>query len=165
MPRERGQTVKRDMSILIRPTIWAWVLLGLGWAGFDRVQAQEGEVDLLAQLVWATDGAKPAGKDLKEVDAATRDKLRGVFRWKGYFELARKEFKVAATGMARVRMSSKCEIEVEQLGKETFEVKLFGEGKMVVKKRQSLKPGELLVLAGDDKDDTAWFVVIRMHKP
>jgi hypothetical protein len=36
---------------------------------------------------------------------------------------------------------------------------------MVVKKRQGLTPGELLVLAGDDKDDTAWFVVIRLQQP
>jgi len=60
----------------------------------------------------------------------------------------------------RVRMSEKCEIEVENLGDSTVEVKLFGEGKMVVRKKQALPTGELLVLAGEDKNDTAWFVVL-----
>jgi hypothetical protein len=126
------------------------------------VLAAADEVGLQAQLVWATDGTKPAGKELKELDAATRDKLRGVFRWKEYLEISKKDFKVTAAVLSRVRLSPKCEIEVERFGQETYEVKLFGEGKMVVKKRQSLKPAELLVLAGDDKDDTAWFVVIRL---
>ena len=38
--------------------------------------------------------------------------------------------------------------------------KLYGQGKMVVRKTQKIKAGELLVLAGDDKNDTAWFVVL-----
>jgi hypothetical protein len=141
------------------------VLLALAWMAGGTVWAAEGETTLLAQLVWATDGTKPAGKDLKAVDAVVRSKLRGVFRWKEYYEIGRKEFKVGPAAVSRVRMSPKCEIEVERFGRSTFEVKLFGEGKLVVKQRQSLKPGELLVLAGDDKDDTAWFVVIRMQKP
>lgn len=152
------------MSTYMRRMLLGWVFLLVPSAGMNGVLAGESEVALSAQLVWATDGAKPTGKDLKEVDDVTRDKLRGVFRWKGYFEVSRKEFKVGSAAITRVRMSSKCEIEVERLGKETYEVKLFGEGKMVVKKRQSLTPGELLVLAGDDKDDTAWFVVIRLQQ-
>jgi hypothetical protein len=141
------------------------VLLALVWMGSGTVWAAEGETTLLAQLVWATDGSKPAGKELKAVDSVVRSKLRGVFRWKDYYEIGRKEFKVGPVSVSRVRMSPKCEIEVEQLGKSSFEVKLFGEGKLVVKQRQSLKPGELLVLAGDDKNETAWFVVIRLQKP
>jgi hypothetical protein len=141
------------------------VLLVLVFSSNAPALAGEGEVGLLAQLVWATDGAKPAGKELKEVDAVMRKKLRGVFRWKNYYEIGRKEFKVVSAALSRIRLSPKCEIEVEHLGKSSFEVKLFGEGKMVVKKRQGLTPGELLVLAGDDKDDTAWFVVIRLQQP
>jgi hypothetical protein len=139
--------------------------LAVIWVSGGTLRAAEQEAALCSQLIWGTAGEKPAGKELKEVDAATRDKLRAVFRWKSYFEIAKKEFKVAPAAMTRVRMSPKCEIEVESLGKDNFEVKLFGEGRMVVKKRQSLKAGELLVLAGDDADDTAWFVVIRLQKP
>jgi hypothetical protein len=141
---------------------FAWVLCGLICGASATVFAGADEAELQAQLVWATDGTKTAGKELKELDAATRDKLRGVFRWKEYLEISKKDFKVTAAVLSRVRLSPKCEIEVERFGQETFEVKLFGEGRMVVKKRQSLKPAELLVLAGDDKDDTAWFVVIRL---
>jgi multidrug efflux pump subunit AcrA (membrane-fusion protein) len=61
-------------------------------------------------------------------------------------------------------MSAKCEVEVENQGDSQVEVKLFGEGKMVVRKRQALKAGELLVLAGDDKDNNAWFVILTLAK-
>ncbi len=139
-------------------------LLALSW-GAGAAPAEEGDIHLLAQLVWATDGPKPADKELKEADVIVRARLRGVFRWKNYYEVGRKQLKLGSPGFSRVRLSPKCEIEVEHFGKANFEVRLFGEGKMVVKKRQSLTPGELLVLAGDDKDDTAWFVVIRLEKP
>lgn len=151
------------MSVIPRGHIGLWVVLILCCGGIPSSLAggEEGVV-LQAQLVWATEGEKPSEKDYKQVDAVTRNKLRGVFRWREYYEIARKEFTVLAKEISRVRLSPKCEIEVERLARETFEVKLFGEGRMVVKKRQSLKPAELLVLAGDDKNDTAWFVVIRM---
>jgi hypothetical protein len=147
------------MSTFFQRILLSGLLLFL--VGVQGLTAGEDGAGLSAQLVWATDGTKPAGKDLKKVDEATSEKLSGVFRWKAYYEIARKEFKVGSASVSRVRMSPKCEIEVERVGKDTFEVKLFGEGKMVVKKRQTLPAGELLVLAGDDKDDTAWFVVIR----
>ena len=40
------------------------------------------------------------------------------------------------------------------------EVKLIGEGKPVNKTVKSLSKTECLVLAGDDKDKSAWFIVI-----
>lgn len=153
------------MSIVPRSGRIGLALLALVFLPSVMAADLDGEVDLLAQLVWGTDGPKPEGKDLKDIDQAMRDKLRGVFRWKNYYEVGRKEFKVAPGNVSRVRMSPKCEIEVRNLERSTIEVKLFGEGKMVVKKRQILKPVELLVLAGDDKDDTAWFVVLRRKAP
>ena len=57
-------------------------------------------------------------------------------------------------------MSDDCEIEVQNLGNSSIEVKLYGKGKLAVRKTQKISPSELLVLAGDDKDDTAWFVVL-----
>jgi len=119
-----------------------------------------GEVSLRAVLIWGTDGAKPADRKLKEVEPQTKQKLKAVFKWRDYYEVDRQVFKVPISSKKRVRMSEKCEIEVENLGDSNLEVKLFGEGRMVVRKKQALPSGEVLVLAGEDKNDTAWFVVI-----
>jgi hypothetical protein len=61
-------------------------------------------------------------------------------------------------------MSAKCNLEVEYLGNSNVELKLFGKGKMVVSKRQTISLGEIAVLAGPDENDTAWFVVLRREK-
>lgn len=132
--------------------------------GQPTVNAQGKDLKLVAQLIWGTDGEKPAEAKIKEVDRETRDKLKGVFRWKNYFEVSRQEFRVATDARRRVQMSKNCAIEVEYHGRSVIEVKLYGEDKLLLTKRQILRPGEFLVLAGDDKDDTAWFVILTLAK-
>jgi hypothetical protein len=130
----------------------------------EGAAARGSEISLVAQLIWGTDAEKTTDKRLKELDRETLKRLKGVFRWKNYFEVERQEFSVAKAGRHRARLSSKCEIEVEHQGRSVIEVKLYGEGKLVMTKRQALKGGELLVLAGDDKNATAWFVILSVGK-
>lgn len=113
-----------------------------------------------AQLIWGTNQQKPNHPDLKEISPDLRNKLCKVFKWKNYFEVGRKEITLPQEACKRIRMSPKCELEFGKVGGNTIEVKLYGENKLVVTKKQSLSPGEPMVLAGDDKNDSAWFVVI-----
>jgi hypothetical protein len=126
--------------------------------------AQSQDLKLVAQLIWGTDGGMPAEAKIKDIDRDTRTKLQGIFRWKNYFEVSREEFTVATAANRRVQMSKKCQVEVENQGRSIIEVKLFGEDKLLLTKRQVLRAGELLVLAGDDKDDTAWFVILTLAR-
>jgi hypothetical protein len=148
-------------NLLCRLSLAALLLFACGQ---PTVFAQGTELKLVAQLIWGTDGEKPAEAKIKEMDRETRDKLKGIFRWKNYFEVSRQEFSVATDARRRVEMSKKCEIEVEYFGRSVIEVKLYGEDKLLLTKRQILRSSELLVLAGDDKDDTAWFVIITLAK-
>lgn len=125
-------------------------------------RAAESGTKMRAVLIWGTNDPKPADAKLKDLDAKIRRKLRAVFKWKDYYEVSHKDFVASKDGGKRVRMSPKCEIAVEDLGGATVEVKLYGEGKLVVTKKQIMKPGELLVLAGEDKNDTAWFVALSL---
>ena len=103
---------------------------------------------------------KPDDPKLKEVDAKVKERLRTALKWKNYFEVNRQNLTVSIATAKKVKMSDHCEIEVQNLGNSSIEAKLYGKGKMVVKKTQKIKPGELLIFAGDDKNDTAWFVVL-----
>ena len=118
------------------------------------------DLNLEAQLVWGTNNEKPDDPKLKEVDPSMAEKLRKVFKWKNYFEVNRQNFTVPAGSPKKVKMSDECAIEVQNLGNSSIEVKLYGKGKLAVRKTQKISRSELLVLAGDDKDDTAWFVVL-----
>jgi len=120
------------------------------------------ELNLKAQLVWGTNNDKPGDPKLKEMDRGVGEKLRKVFKWKNYFEVNRQNFTASTGTPKRVRMSDHCEIEVQNLGNSSIEVKLYGKGKLTVRKTQKINSSELLVLAGDDKNDTAWFVVLSL---
>ncbi len=140
-----------------------WLFL-LALANFGEARAVAGDLQLQAQLVWATNDPKPDGKALNDVDPKLRDKLRNVFRWTNYFEVSSTNFVSVQGAVKKVPMSKHCEIEVTNLGDSRIEVKLYGKGTLVVTKRQTFNPKEPLVLAGDDKNSTAWFVAITPGK-
>lgn len=128
-------------------------------------RAEGREIRLVAQLIWGTDQPKPGNAQLKDISPALRDKLRKVFKWKNYFEVHQQTITLPKQAGQKIRMSPKCELEFTDAGQQYTEVKLYGEGRLVVKKRQAIIPGEPMVVAGDDKNNNAWFVVITSPKP
>jgi hypothetical protein len=60
-------------------------------------------------------------------------------------------------------LSEECSVEVKLLPENVAEVKLIGKGKAMVTRRHSLSKPDALVLAGDDKNKTAWFVVLNFN--
>lgn len=161
-----------SMRMVASYSLRSWFTVWLAWAAWlstahpaaaaTLVAGPAEPIRLQARLVWGTNGEKPPKNDLTELNDKLQAKLRGVFKWKNYFQCHNEKFEVAGTATKRVKLSDQCEIEVENQGGSWVEVKLYGQGKLVVKKRQMLTPGELLVLAGDGKDDTAWFVVLSL---
>ena len=135
------------------------------WIGGSLRVAAADELTLQARLIWGTDPGATQTKGLKDLDAATKAKLKKVFKWEEYYLMHQKTVRVTPAVSQRLRMSTKCELEVHNLGRSHIEVKLFGEGKLVVRKKQVIKAGELLVLAGDDKNNTAWFVILTLKTP
>jgi hypothetical protein len=134
-------------------------------AGLPGSLLAAGETSFQVLLVWGTNGDLPKDKPLKEVDPKLQDRLKGVFKWKSYFEVNEpKGLTVPKDGSQKLKLSDKCDIQVQDVGAARVEIKLFGEGKLVVKKVQSVVPGEVIVLAGESKDDTAWFVVLTPAK-
>jgi hypothetical protein len=144
---------------------YSMLCLGLFLALASANSAVAADLQLKAKLVWGTDSDKPEDRGLKELDPKLTERLKGVFKWKNYFEVREQKFSVPPGGPKKVEMSKKCEIEVQNLQKGGVEVKLFGEGKLLKTVKQVIPPGELLVLAGDDKNKTAWFVVLTTQTP
>jgi hypothetical protein len=149
---------------------WLWAAT-LGTALCLMPPALAVGLSLRVQLVWGTDDAKPKEAKYEVLEANTRDKLARVFKWKNYFVIHQQKVSLAPRGGSkRLRLSSKCEIELKYVDDGTLEIKLFGEGKWTKTVRQSVKAfnqGELAVLAGDDKEhyNDAWFVVLAAVSP
>jgi len=111
-----------------------------------------------AKLIWGTDSENKRDPKLKPVDAKLVAGFKKIFKWKHYYRVNEEEFCVPAGRSKKIHLSEKCEIQVRDLGKPMVEVKLFGEGTLV--KSITHAAVNCLVLAGDDKNDTAWFVVL-----
>ena len=58
------------------------------------------------------------------------------------------------------KLSPDCTIEIKELEGPKVEVKLIGKGKEVHKTTLTISKGQSVVYSGDDKNQSAWFVII-----
>jgi hypothetical protein len=119
------------------------------------------DLNLKVQLIWGTNDRPGADSKDKPVDPALSKKLSSVFKWKYYYEVSAKEFKVPSRGSKRVTVSAKCEVVVKELEGPQVEVQVFGEGKHVKTVTSKLTKEETLTIAGDDKKECAWFIYFQ----
>lgn len=145
---------------------WQFLVLlpVFGWGCLQFVMGSVPvETRVQAVLIWGTNESKPVGKSLKELDPKLRERLANIFKWQNYFEVSRKTASVTPSKPQSVKLSDDCSVEIKILPENQAEVKLIGKGKTVVTRRHSLAKPDALVLAGDDKNNTAWFVVLNFN--
>lgn len=143
--------------------VWFASLLAAG-------PARAGELKLQSQLVWGTDGAKPEGKDLVELDARLKEKLKAL-RWKNYWVIKSEQTQVAGKDPKKA-MLGKCAVELSDVGNGHLQVKLLSVGadgklkllRTVTEPIEKLDKGGTLIIGGDSKDtwDDAWMVIITI---
>ena len=150
--------VTMKLKLLCSPLIFCLALTVLAGA-----PAAAAEMKLHALLLWGTDDSKPPeGKDYKPIDQALKNKLKDLpLKWKNYFEVNRKSMVVKSGEGKKESMSDKCEIDFKNLDNNLVEVSLFGKGKEVMKRKQALPAGEVLVLGGNAPNSTAWLVLLK----
>jgi hypothetical protein len=124
------------------------------------VQTWAAELKLEAKLIWATNDEKSPNEKHVPMDPTTAEKLRRIFKWKNYFVVNRQMRIVPSRGSNQFRLSKQCTIEITELEGPRVEVKLIGEGKPVHKTVKTLSKGEWFTYAGDDKNESAWFVIV-----
>lgn len=119
-----------------------------------------------ATLVWGAEKA-PKDKELTPVNKPLQKKLQSTLKkmpkaqkWVHFYRINHQEFEVAAKPH-RIRMSDHCEVEVRRSKGDEMHVKLFGEGKLVVNRKASLKKDKSLVVGGHCENKSAWFVVLQ----
>jgi hypothetical protein len=148
---------------LIQATSFGWFSLALVLLACPELRAQNADMKLQAFLLWGTDDNKPrAGKNYTPATPEIMQKLRDLpLKWTNWFEVNRKEFTVVLGEVKAVAISQKCQLNVSKTSVTEVEVSLIGKGKEVVKRKQSLPIGEMLVLGGNAPNSTAWLVVLK----
>lgn len=120
-----------------------------------------------AQLIWASN-EDLSSDDLNPLDDKTTEKLRKVFKWENYWEINNKYVDLKEDLRKITKISPECEISLKRIETEEeckVEVVLIGKKNPIIKKTQHINLDECVVLAGPDKDGTAWFVILtRVEK-
>ena len=149
------------MSIKLTLRFWLLpaTLATLAFAGTSSAVAAD--IKLEAHLIWGTDEAQPSDPKLTPVDTELEKKLKNSFKWKYYFKVSSKQLTVPQSGEKKESMSKQCEIAVKNLGGDKVEVQLFGKGKLVEKRTQSLSKGKCLIIGGNAENTTSWFVILK----
>ena len=140
------------------------LLLFLCIAAPFSLRAASANLHLEVLLVWGTNDQPPPEPKLKPVEPELAQKLQKAYKWKKYFEVNRKTVKISEGANEQLTMSEHCSLQIKNLVHERVEVRLIGEGKPVSRHLESLPKGHTLILAGDAKNDTAWFIVLRQIK-
>jgi hypothetical protein len=122
--------------------------------------ASAADINLEARLVWGTNDEK-GGPNCKPVDAELSASLHRTFKWAHYFEITNQVAAVPEKQTRDFKMNERCTLRVKNLGGSRVEVNCIGQGKEVHKGSYTLTPPSWLVLGGNDKDNTAWFVGLR----
>ena len=151
----------KAVSFPLKSTILKLVCaLAFGLLTVNSAVAEDLKMDV--QLIWGTNDEKSPNPKHKPVDDALGKKLKKIFKWKHYFAVKHETVAVPSRQMRKVEMSRKCSIEIVELQGPKIEVRLFGEGKMINKTTAST--ADIITLAGEDKGETAWFVILQQIK-
>jgi len=149
-------------------TILVCVALSLLLVAGAPPAALAADMRCAATLVWGTNDPKPPeGKNYKAVQPEIRDKLKELpLKWTNWFQVNHLQFSVPITsakdGPAKeIQMSAKCQLNVKNFNGSEIEVVVIGKGKEVMRRKQTLPKGELLVLGGNAPNSTAWLVILK----
>lgn len=148
---------------LLPATVLVWCSLFAFLIAGAVPHSQAADMRFVATLVWGTDDTKPPeGKDYKPVNSEIHNKLKELpLKWSNWYEVNRTTFVVPPGPPKSVPISAKCQLDVKNLNGSELEVSLIGKGKEVVKRKQGLPKGELLVLGGNDANGTSWLVILK----
>jgi len=125
------------------------------------IGAGASELKLEAKLIWGTNDEKSPRKEHVPVDDATAARLRKVFKWKNYFICNTKTRVIPSRGSNQFKLSDDCTVEITELEGPRVELKVIGKGVPVHKSIKELRKGDWFVYCGDDKNESAWFVIIK----
>lgn len=119
--------------------------------------------DYEVRLIWASNEETSPNPAHKKLDTALTAWLKKSFRWSSYYEVNKNVLSISQNQTKDAKLSDVCTVKMKNLGGGRLEMELWGKGKLVSKTTEKLD--KWIILAGEDKNETAWFVVVRKPLP
>ena len=150
------------MPLSLKDFLRLLLLTGLGYLTVQAGEAQK--VTFHIQLIRGSDSEKPEDPAWKPVGVKLGKNLRGVFRWKNYWEVKREAVMLSKDKAARLRLTQEHEVEVKLLDPPNTRIRLYQNGELIRCSHQPI--GEhMSILGGESRAGECWFVVVRRDKP
>ena len=122
-----------------------FLFFGIRVAAQSSQFSDENLLSLKFQLIWGTN-MDLTGKKVKF-----------------YYEISCQRIQLKDSNEQTVKMSKKCEIKVKRIGPNVIEAKLFGEGKLLLKKKAKITKNKPHSLAGKNEANADfWCVFISL---
>src|SRR5438128_1100379 len=99
----------------MRTLLFPWFCLCLFLGASSNAMAAN-ELNVRATLIWGCDEEKPADPKIKPVSPELAKRLRGIFKWKHYFEVKSEDAKIVEKATKKFILSDKCTVEVKNDG-------------------------------------------------
>jgi hypothetical protein len=130
---------------------------------FLAAGADTSGVTFYLQLIRGTEDDKPPTSEAKLAGPEVSRRLQ-MFKWKNYWEMARRTVVLQEGGKTRQKMSAQREVEIELNAPHDVTFCIYADGKLTRRRKQPLDTP--FYIAGGDKDATqSWFIVVRRDKP
>ena len=142
----------------------SWLLF-LSVAGVVGVQAADAhKVTFYVQLIRGSDSDKPDDPAWKPVGAKLDKNLRGVFRWRNYWEVKRRTVVLGTGEIRRFHLTADREVEIKLIDPPNTQIRLYYKGELTRCSHQPIRE-HMSILGGESKAGECWFVVVRGDKP
>ena len=147
--------ISRPLALIALTALAAFV--GVGDAAAQQM--------VKVQLIWATADERSPGPNLSKPDKQLVQKLKKFAKWTNYWEenqVVRKNTPIVLKGSAseKVKLNGRTDVVLQMVTADEIQITLFGKKKKILTKKDKLTPGCIIIIAGETKDDRAWFIVV-----
>ncbi len=140
----------------------AWVVLLVLIQTLSPLTAHAADMQLEAVLLWGTNEQNSPNPKHKPIGPDIKKQLQHIpLKWTNYFEVNRVKISVPPSGVNKVPLSDKLQIDVKTHVHDKIEVVVFGKGKPVATRNQDLPKNGTLILGGDSPGTNCWLAVIK----
>ena len=150
------------MPLSLKDFLHLFLLVSLSCLTVRAGEAQK--VTFHVQLIRGSDSEQPEDPAWKPVGTKLGKNLRGVFRWKNYWEVKREAVMLSKDKVARLRLTREHEVEVKLLDPPNTRIRLYQNGELIRCSHQPISE-HMSILGGEYKTGECWFVVVRRDKP
>jgi hypothetical protein len=138
-----------------------WLLLIGGTA--LAASANEETLTFYVQLIRGTDAETPPAPEARLVGPELDQRLH-VFKWRNYWEVARRTILLKPGAKNRQRMTPQREVEIALTSPQEMTVSIYTGGQLTRRRKQAADTA--FYIAGGDHDNAqCWFIVVRRDNP